>query len=188
MGDERNVTAQSTEFRSARDLLAERNGHRPELEPGPEGPHELVPAEPGRTLVLPEVELAQAIQVWEKFDRFRAAILDQPSCYDVIDGQRQMNRTGATRLAVVFGISLEQLSVEEGTVQLDDSGKFDYRFKVRVRASKGSRFVDGIGSCRISEIPGNLNASQAEHFALTKADTRARKRAIADMLGGTEAE
>jgi hypothetical protein len=45
------------------------------------------------------------------------------------------------------------------------------------------------GSCRLSEInekAGNL--FRREHYALTKAWTRATKRAIADILGGTEAE
>ena len=41
-------------------------------------------------------------------------------------------------------------------------------------------------SRRSARRPGDL--SRREHFALTKAWTRATKRAIADILGGTEAE
>ena len=100
-----------------------------------------------------------------------------------------MNRTGATRLAVPFGLSIEERGIEEGRVELADEAAWDYRFRVRVRVSKGGRFVDGIGSCRLSEISEKAgDLSRREHFALTKAWTRATKRAIADILGGTEAE
>ena len=100
-----------------------------------------------------------------------------------------MNRTGATRLAVPFGLSIEEREVAEGPVRLDDSGDMDYRFRVKVRVSKGARFVDGIGSCRLSEIAEKAgDLSRREHFAMTKAWTRATKRAIADLLGGTEAD
>jgi hypothetical protein len=59
---------------------------------------------------------------------------------------------------------------------------------------KGGRYVDGVGSASLSEIPertkkgGEVPVGQRLHFAMTRADSRARKRAIADLLGGTEAE
>jgi len=100
-----------------------------------------------------------------------------------------MNRTGATRLAVPFGLSIEDRGLEEGSVQDAETGSWDYRFRVRVRVLKGARFVDGIGSCRLSEIDAKAgDISRREHFAMTKAWTRAAKRAIADILGGTEAD
>lgn len=139
------------------------------------------------TAISPEVSLDIAKKLWNQYLDFRDTILADPACYDEIDGSREMNRTGATRLAVPFGLSIEMRSVEEGRVLLADTNDYDYRYRVSVRVSKGSRFVDGIGSCRVSEIPGKLDDSKKEHFALTKAWTRAAKRAIADILGGTEA-
>jgi hypothetical protein len=140
-------------------------------------------------VVSPVIGLEQAKRIWNTFLEFRDTILGDPACFDEIEGAREMNRTGATRLAVPFGLSIEERGIEEGRVELADEAAWDYRFRVRVRVSKGARFVDGIGSCRLSEISEKAgDLSRREHFALTKAWTRAAKRAIADILGGTEAE
>ena len=134
------------------------------------------------------ITLEQAKDAWNGYLQFRDVILADDACADVIDGRREMNRTGATRLAIPFGLSIEERSIEEGRVQLGDTGDFDYRFRVVVRVKRGTRFVDGIGSCRMSEVPGKMDESKREHFALSRAWTRAAKRAIADILGGTEAD
>ena len=140
-------------------------------------------------VVSPVIGLEQAKRIWNTFLEFRDAVLRDPACYDQFDGAREMNRTGATRLAVPFGLSIEERGIEEGRVELADDPSWDYRFRVRVRVSKGARFVDGVGSCRLSEVSEKAgDLSRREHFALTKAWTRATKRAIADILGGTEAE
>lgn len=144
---------------------------------------------PTDLVVSPEIGLDQAKRIWNTFLQFRDTILRDPACVDEIEGSREMNRTGATRLAVPFGLSIEERGIEEGRVELADEATWDYRFRVRVRVSKGGRFVDGVGSCRLSEISEKAgDLSRREHFALTKAWTRATKRAIADILGGTEAE
>ena len=148
---------------------------------------EAVPA--AALVVRPELDLAAARSLWNAYLEFRDTILSDPACFDTIGERKEMNRTGATRLAVPFGLSIEDRGLEEGAVQEADTGTWDYRFRVRVRVSKGGRFVDGIGSCRLSEIdPKAGDLSHREHFAMTKAWTRAAKRAIADILGGTEAD
>lgn len=150
-----------------------------------EGP---VAVEHGSSLVAPEIDIETAKRLWNSYLDFRDTILSDPACYDDIDGHREMNRTGATRLALPFGLSIEEISTEEGQVQDGESGSYDYRFKIRVRVSKGARHVDGIGSCRLSEISDKAgDLSRREHFAMTKAWTRATKRAVSDILGGTEA-
>ena len=177
-------------FRTAAQLRDERRG----LETRASG-HAIDTTEPRLVasatdlVVSPVIGLDQAKRIWNTFLEFRDAILRDPACYDQIEGSREMNRTGATRLAVPFGLSIEERGVEEGRVELADEATWDYRFRVRVRVSKGARFVDGIGSCRLSEISEKAgDLSRREHFALTKAWTRAAKRAIADILGGTETE
>ncbi|HZY69984.1 MAG TPA: hypothetical protein VFF67_03275 [Thermoplasmata archaeon] len=145
-------------------------------------------AEQPELVVAPVVSLERGKQLWAAQQEFKRFILADPACADDIDGSRELNRTGATRLAIAFGLSIEERAIEEGRVELADVNDFDWRYRVRVRVSKGNRFVDGIGSCRISEIPGTMDPSKREHFALTRAWTRGTKRAIADMLGGTEAE
>ena len=141
----------------------------------------------------PVLTIASARESWNAFLEVRSVVMEDPACFDEIAGHREMNRTGATRLATYFGLSMETLSVLETDVSLpgDDRGAYsDHRFLVRVRVSKSARYADGVGSCRVSEIPEKTNKgetiplSQREHFALTKAATRAAKRAIADILGG----
>lgn len=152
------------------------------------------PAVASALIVRPVMNLDQAKVVWNAYLDLKNFLLRDDACADDIGGSREMNRTGATRLATAFGISMATLEIQEGRVQEADSADYDYRFLVRVRASRGARFADGIASCRLSEIPDRTKKgepvpySHREHFALTKADTRARKRAIADLLGGTEAE
>ena len=139
-------------------------------------------------IVRPQLSLEQAKELWTRHLDLRDVILGDADCYDTIGGKREMNRTGATRLATVFGLSIEIRSIEEGRVQNADDNQFDYRYRVTVRVLAGGRYVDGISSCRISEIPEDVGElSRREHFALTRASTRATKRAIADILGGTEA-
>ena len=152
------------------------------------------PAVSDALVVRPVMDLDQAKRVWNSYLDLKNFLLRDDSCADDIGGSREMNRTGATRLATAFGLSIETIQITEGRVENVDSGEYDYRFLVRVRASRGARFADGVASCRMSEIPSVTKKGEAvpyshrEHFALTKADTRARKRAIADILGGTEAD
>lgn len=180
------AAAEKGEFKTGKQLQDEQRG----IVPGVfRYPTDVDPAVAGALVVRAEVGIEDAKQIWNAFLELRDLILSDPTCYDEIDGHREINRTGATRLALPFGLSISELGVEEGRVELADSGEFDYRYRVRVRVSKGARFVDGIGSCRLSEISDKAgDVSRREHFALTKAWTRATKRAIADMLGGTESD
>ena len=147
------------------------------------------PAIAASLVVRPELSIEEAAKVWNAFLELRDTILSDPACYDEIDGKKDMNRTGAMRLSVAFGLSITEVGIEEGRVELADSGEYDYRYRVLVRVSKGARSVDGIGSCRLSEISEKVgDMSRREHFALTKAWTRATKRAISDILGGNEAD
>ncbi len=171
----------AAEFKTAKQVRDEERGIAPSR-----FRYEEDPAVAATLVVRPELSLEEAKKVWNSFLELRDLILSDPACYDEIDGHREMNRTGATRLALPFGLSVEDRGVEEGRVEIADSGEYDYRYRVRVRVSKGARFVDGIGSCRLSEISEKAgDLSRREHFALTKAWTRAAKRAVADILGGT---
>lgn len=171
----------ASEFKTGTEIAAERKRHR--------YPEAADPALTAELVVRPELSLEDAKRVWNAFLELRGVILSDPSCYDEIDGHREINRTGAMRLALPFGLSITEVGIEEGRVELADSGDYDYRYRVRVRVSKGARSVDGIGSCRLSEIGGKAgDTSRREHFALTKAWTRAAKRAISDILGGNEAD
>lgn len=137
-------------------------------------------------LVQAEVDAEGAKKIWQSALNLIHAVVQDEGAYDTIGDKREINRTGASRLALAFGLSIEERSIDE---QIPRDDKTDVRYRVRVRVGKGSRFVDGIGSCRLSEIEKSVgDVSRREHFALTRAWTRATKRAIADILGGNEAD
>ena len=85
------------------------------------------PALTAALVVRAEVGIDEAKKIWNAFLELRDLILNDPACYDIIEGHKEMNRTGATRLALPFGLSVEDRGVEEGRVELADSGYFDYR-------------------------------------------------------------
>lgn len=173
----------SSEFKTAAQLAAEQRAA------GFRYGDDADPAVATALVVRAEVGIPEAKHLWNDFLAIRDVILSDPACFDVIEDRKEMNRTGATRLAVPFGLSIEERAVDGLRVELADTHDYDYRYIVRVRVSKGARFVDGIGSCRLSEISEKSgDTSRREHFALTRAWTRATKRAIADILGGTEAD
>ena len=104
-------------------------------------------------LVQPEVGIEQAKKLWDTYKAFREYILKDDACADVMPGGgREMNRTGATRLAMPFGLSVQQIRSEEtaglalpSTIPEDDRKYFppegDVRYKKLVDVSKGRRHV-----------------------------------------------
>lgn len=159
---------------------------------------QVVPAEALRIEIISDPK--SLWKQWDDFASLKNAILQDPACFDVIEGTKEMNRTGATRLGTAFGLTLEIVNVVQQPLE-----EGDVRFQVRARAGRGSRYADGVGTARLSEIPkivaergkpGDPNyrpardvpIGQREHFALARAETRGKKRAISDLLGGTEAD
>lgn len=76
----------------------------------------VVPVVAQDLVVASEIPLDKAIELWTAADKIRLSILSNPACYDEIDGKKELNRTGLTRLAVPFGLSIEARSFDEGRV------------------------------------------------------------------------
>lgn len=155
-------------------------------------------------LVRPELSIEQAKKLWDTYKEFREYILKDDECADAMPGGgREMNRTGATRLAMPFGLSMTEARSEETRgltlppeIAEADRKYFpegDVRYKKVTSVSKGKRHVQNEGTCRLSEIElrtkkGEIvSLSRREHDASSRAWTRSVKRGIADILGGTEA-
>ena len=155
-------------------------------------------AEVAEYRIRPVMSWDDAKETWNTFLELKRRLLEDGNCYDTIEGSKELNRTGATRLATAFGISEELVKIDEVEI-----GK-DRRFAVRTRARWGARYADGIGVTRLSDFPEMTKERRTtdgrviparpvpigdrEHFAIATAYTRGLKRAIADLLGGTEAE
>lgn len=147
-----------------------------------------VPANPGGMsmelaptpipLAAGELSLAEAKDLWDKFQAFKMAVIARGD-YDEINGKKDLNRSGWSKIGTALGISVQILDREvTGTREA-------LRISFWVRASKGSRYVDNVGSAESSDVQGGTGSF---HMVETKAYTRAMKRAIADLVGGAETE
>lgn len=126
---------------------------------------------PVKPLVSPE----RAAEDWELFLALKAKLLTDED-YQDIAGKRYIKRSGFRKIAVYFGLSdriLEQERVDR------DDGSFFWRIVVEVEAPNG-RVSTGVGACDSRE----RNFAHVEHDVYAIAHTRAKSRAISDMVAG----
>jgi len=131
---------------------------------------QIVPA-PVLPLVTPEEAAAQ----WARFEALKSKLLVDDD-YQLIAGKRHFKRSGLRKLGVYFGIS-DRLLKEERTDR--DDGSFNWRVVVQAIAPNGRSCV-GVGACDSRE----RNFAHVEHDIYATAHTRAKNRAISDMIAG----
>jgi len=131
----------------------------------------LTPYEPVKPLVTPQ----QAKEQYQIYEQMKAALLS-PSDYSKIQGKPFTNKSGWRKLGVVFNLS-DEIVHEERTDRPDES--FTWRIRVRVTAPNG-RTCEGVASCDSRE----RKFAHVEHDVYAMAHTRAKNRAISDMIGG----
>lgn len=127
--------------------------------------------EPVKPLVTPD----QAKEQYQTFEQIKAALLS-PRDYAEIMGKKYVTKSGFRKIAVVFGLS-DQIMHEERTQREDDS--FMWRLRVQTKAPNG-RVCEGVGVCDSRE----RKFSHVEHDVYATAHTRAKNRAISDMVAG----
>ena len=128
----------------------------------------LTPVEP---LSTPE----QAAEAWTRFQALKEKLLS-PEDYALIQNKRFITRSGFRKIAVVFGIS-DRIVKEERVDRAD--GSFVWRITVEVEAPNG-RLCSGVGACDSKE----RRFAHVEHDVFATAHTRAKSRAISDMVAG----
>jgi len=128
--------------------------------------------EPVKPLVSPE----QAAADYQRFEELKAALLS-PSDYAEIRGKPYVTKSGFRKIAVVFGLS-DEIVDEEKHVRVEDLS-FYWRIRVRVTAPNG-RTSEGVAICDSKE----KNFAHIEHDVYATAHTRAKNRAISDMVAG----
>lgn len=126
---------------------------------------------PVRPLVSPE----QAAADWALFEALKAKLLVDDD-YQAIAGKRYIKRSGFRKLAVYFGLSDEILQQER--VDRDDKS-FTWRIVTRATAPNGRTSI-GVGICDSRE----RQFAHLEHDVYATAHTRAKSRAISDMVAG----
>lgn len=131
---------------------------------------EIVPL-PVRPLVSPE----QAAQAWKIFLDLKKKLLDKDD-YQRIGDSKFIRKSGFRKLSVVFNLS-DEIVEQEKTTREDDS--FYWRIVTKVTAPNGRTSV-GVGICDSKE----RNFAHVEHDVYSTAHTRAKNRAISDMVAG----
>ena len=98
-----------------------------------------------------------------------------------IDGKIRIAKSGWRKLALAFGISDEIIHEEHIVDDTVDPPHIVWHIRVRVRAA-GGRTVEGVGTASSKE----RKFAHIEHDLHALAHTRAKSRAIADMLGSSD--
>jgi len=125
------------------------------------------------------VELTEPIDrlvdAMNKFEQLKRDFLVEDD-WQIIGEKKHMKRSAFRKIALAFGLSDEILEVAR--VDRAD-GSFVYRFRVRVWARNG-RSTEGVGSCDSRE----RDFAHLEHDVYATAHTRAKSRAISDLVAG----
>jgi hypothetical protein len=131
---------------------------------------EIVPV-PVQPLVTPE----QAAQAWSTFLELKQKLLDSAD-YQMIAGKRFTKKSGFRKIAVCFNLS--DRIVEQERTDWED-GSFTWRIVAEVEAPNG-RVCAGVGICDSKE----RKFAHVEHDVYATCHTRAKNRAISDMVAG----
>jgi hypothetical protein len=105
----------------------------------------------------------------------KAKLLNEED-YQTIVGKRYIKRSGFRKIAVYFGIS-DRILKEERTQR--DDGSFFWKIEVEAYAPNGRSCV-GVGACDSRE----RKFAHTEHDVFATAHTRAKSRAISDLVAG----
>ena len=125
--------------------------------------------------VLPLVTPEKAAEQWALFEALKAKLLNEED-YQAIAGKRYIKRSGFRKIAVYFGIS-DHIIKEERTDR--DDGSFCWHIEVEATAPNGRSCV-GVGACDSRE----RSFAHLEHDVYATAQTRAKSRAISDLVAG----
>jgi hypothetical protein len=125
--------------------------------------------------VMPLATPEEVEKAWAVYEAMKARLLTADD-YQAIAGKNYIKRSGFRKIAVFFGLS-DRILVEQRVDRPD--GSFTWRIIVEAKAPNG-RISVGVGVCDSAE----RKFSHLEHDVLATAHTRAKSRAISDMVAG----
>lgn len=127
-------------------------------------------------LLRPASDINDIVRSWATYQELKTRLLDS-SDWQNISGRKCIKKSGWRKLQTAFGISDE--IVEEKRIECN--GYFTYETTVKAAASNG-RYSFGVGSCSSNE----RRFAHPEHDTRSTSHTRAKNRAISDLIGGGE--
>jgi hypothetical protein len=128
-------------------------------------------------IVRPAVTAAEALAAWNEFQALKNYIIEK-SDIQVIQGKNHIKKSGWRKFATFYNLT-DQI-VEENQFPLEKGG-FYWKIKVVCTAPNG-RQTEGVGMCSSLEKSG----ARVLHDTYTTAHTRAKNRAISDMIAAGE--
>lgn len=147
--------------------------------------NQAINSETGELVSVPILFVPDAIEAklaWNAYQELCKTLLTD-SDYAQIKGKKARKRSGWAKLRRAYNISLEIIEAEWQGEALHG---FDYGYLVTVRASfPDGRFEDADGYCDNTEFEGE-RITATRHNVRSKAVTRAKNRATADLLGSGE--
>lgn len=128
-------------------------------------------------IVRPAVTAVEALAAWKEFQELKKYIIEK-SDIQMIQGKPHIKKSGWRKFATFYNLTDE--IVEEKEIPLDKGGYY-WKIKVICTAPNGRR-TEGVGMCASAEKSG----ARQIHDVYTTAHTRAKNRAISDMIAAGE--
>ena len=128
-------------------------------------------------IVVPAVSADTMRQQMALFQSLKASLLDKTKDIVSVQGKPYVKRSGWRKLALAFNLS-DEIVKEQKEEKGDD---FEWRHWVRAWAPNG-RSVVGIGACSSKE----RDFAHLEHDVYAVSHTRAKNRALSDLIGSGE--
>ena len=129
------------------------------------------------TIVKPIVSIPEALSSWKSYEELKMSIKTSTDI-QLIQGKEFLKKSFWRKMSKFFGLSLE-LKSENNIKQEDNSHTWYAVYRAYARTGD---FMDGDGACNTHEKGRILTT----HDARATAHTRAKNRAISDLVGGGE--
>jgi hypothetical protein len=131
-------------------------------------------------LIRPVASADEVLAAWRQFQDVKRSLLSIED-YQDIQGRPRIKKSGWRKIAAAFGISDALLREERREIETPAGRHFVWEVSVRAIAPNG-RYADAVGSCASTE----RRFAHVDHDVRSTAHTRAKNRAIADLVGGGE--
>jgi len=126
-------------------------------------------------VVQPIASIELLKKSFQDFEKLKAELLTDDD-WQQIGEKRHIRRSGFRKIALAFGLS--DVIVEQARTDRPDE-TFTWRIRARAFAKNG-RSAEGVGACDSRE----RNFAHLEHDVYATAHTRAKSRAISDLVAG----
>src|SRR3712207_587460 len=131
-------------------------------------------------IIRPVASADEVLGAWRQFQDLKRSLLTLDD-YQDIQGRARIKKSGWRKIAAAFGISDELLRQERRECEGATPNNRYFVWEVTVRAvAPNGRYADAVGSCASNE----RRFAHTDHDVRAIAHTRAKNRAVADLVGG----